>query len=221
MVDVGSHTLKAGLPYNFPSFDDPTVVRYYLQTHAWTYDDHPCIAIPATVLLQVTPSYVMPVADPGLASSGNKGAALQPVINRGLVADWEGLEALLHGVLYGEVLVNGSTCRHACHQNDRQASKWSLIPVAAHAAGLGGRRGRLPADVGATVPAKGAAAPAQLPGSSLLSMRILCAVPARSTNAITCCPGACCTRMTCPGCRPSTCVHIKQRVPRRWRQGMS
>ena len=115
VLDVGSHTLKAGLPYNFPSLDDPTVViNQVKECHAEA--DEYCWSRTiqqSVLLLQVTPSYVMPAADPGAEPNGTEVATLQPVMDRGFVANWEGLEALLYGVLYGEVLTCGSTCRHA------------------------------------------------------------------------------------------------------------
>ena len=126
VVDVGSHTLKAGLPYNFPSFDDPTVVRRSSTRMPRRTKAARASNDPAIMLLQVTPSYVMPVADPGLAPNGKVDAALQPVMDRGLVVNWEGLEALLHDVLYGEVLMHGFSLPACMSLLDRQAGESSL-----------------------------------------------------------------------------------------------
>ena len=51
----------------------------------------------------MTPSCVREASDPEARSNGSGEASTRPVVERGSIVSWDGLEALLHDTLYGEV----------------------------------------------------------------------------------------------------------------------
>ncbi|CAL8461863.1 g1394 [Coccomyxa elongata] len=77
VLDLGSCTLKAGIPFNFPSDGEPSVV------------------VPTCVVDSGNP-------DKGSDDMDTEGTLVQ-VVERGVISHWEGLEALLYNTLFQQL----------------------------------------------------------------------------------------------------------------------
>jgi actin-related protein 7 len=73
VLDPGSHTLKAGYAYAFPSAEEPRVV---------------------------TPTAVEVLGGGAQAAGGRGGVEVRHPVRGGQIEDWDGLESLIHYSLY-------------------------------------------------------------------------------------------------------------------------
>jgi actin-related protein 7 len=73
VMDIGSHCFKAGFAWNFPSDEEPRLMRA------------PCVEV---------------LTDPSSSSAPQGGAVLRPVVERGEILDFDGLESIIHHSLY-------------------------------------------------------------------------------------------------------------------------
>ena len=72
VMDIGSHCFKAGFAWNFPSDEEPRLMRA------------PCVEV---------------LSDPTSASQAGGGVVRQ-VVDRGEIVDFDGLESIIHHSLY-------------------------------------------------------------------------------------------------------------------------
>ena len=115
ILDLGSHTVKAGVPYNFPADANPSVVRSILVSSLhrsfWGLKIPLLMTVQGTcrnlklLSLQITPSRIVSSAEKaedvlnGNLTSQSDGI---PVIERGTISHWDGLEALLQDVIHNQ-----------------------------------------------------------------------------------------------------------------------
>ena len=111
VVDVGSHTLKAGLSINFPNDREPSVVRGGEQKNKRRDHQHWLLSSSSSfvvhrpsslnLFLYLHQKKTLQMIPTTLRDEGSK--TLRHTMRDGVVVDWDCLEALLHRTFYGRL----------------------------------------------------------------------------------------------------------------------
>ena len=121
VVEYGSHAIRAGLAYNFPSDQEPRLVsttsRHYPgpSSASRSLVHRKTNLILSNTLLQVLPASVRSIPPDGSAerpagaqlfkNEPTTDSGVRAVVEDGNIVNWPGFETLLHHILYQQVRI--------------------------------------------------------------------------------------------------------------------